>query len=88
MKLSRERAEQLALEYVNEETNENFKLVLVDVEISKISPKYWAAAFEVRTSEGHIIDSPLLILVDDDLEKAMSLDEAVEAHIHQVLIEL
>ena len=54
MKLSRERAEQLALEYVNEETNENFKLVLVDVEISKISSKYWAATFEVRTSEGHI----------------------------------
>jgi hypothetical protein len=50
------------------------------VEVSNISLKYWAATFEVRTSEGHIIEGPLLILVDDDLEKAMSLDEAVEAH--------
>jgi len=81
MKLSRERAEELALEYVNKDKNENYKLTLISVEESKISKKYWAAAFEVRTSEGHIIDGPLLILVDDDLEKAMSLDEAVEAHI-------
>lgn len=81
MKLSREIAEQLALEYVNKDKNENFKLVLLGVEVSKISPQYWAATFEVRTSEGNIIEGPLLILVDDDLEKAMSLDEAVEAHL-------
>lgn len=81
MKLSRERAEQLALKYVNKDRNENFKLKLIGVEVSSISPKYWAATFEVRTLEGHIIESPLLILVDDDLEKAMSLDEAVESHI-------
>ena len=81
MKLSRERAEQLALKYVNKDRNENFKLKLIDVEESRISPKYWAATFEVRTSEGHIIEGPLLILVDDDSEKAMSLDEAVESHI-------
>lgn len=81
MKLSRERAEQLALEYLNKDKNENFKLVLLDVEVSNISPQYWATTFEVRTSEGHIIEGPLLILVDDDLEKAMSLEEAVEAHL-------
>lgn len=81
MKLSRERAEQLALKYVKKDKNENFKLVLLDVEVSNVSPQYWAATFEVRTSEGHIIEGPLLILVDDDLEKAMSLDEAVEAHL-------
>ena len=81
MKLSREQAEKLALEYVNKDKNENYKLNLVSVEVSKISPKYWAATFEVRTSEGHLIEGPLLILVDDDLEKAMSLDEAIEAHL-------
>lgn len=81
MKLSRERAEQLALEYVNKDRNENFKLGLIGVEVSRISPKYWAATFEVRTSEGDILEGPLLILVDDDLEKAMSLEEAVESHI-------
>ncbi|SHN80672.1 MULTISPECIES: hypothetical protein [unclassified Paenibacillus] len=81
MKLSRERAEQLALEYVNKDKNENFKLVLLGVEVSEISPQYWAATFEVRTSEGHILEGPLLILIDDELEKAMSLDEAVEAHL-------
>lgn len=81
MKLSRERAEQLALEYVNKDKNANFKLVLLDVEVSNISPQYWAATFEVITSEGHIIEGPLLILVDDDLEKAMSLDESVEAYL-------
>ncbi|MFC7677610.1 hypothetical protein [Paenibacillus sp. GCM10028914] len=81
MKLLRERAEQLALEYVNKDKNENFKLVLLGVEVSNISPQYWAATFEVRTSEGHSIEGPLLILVDDDLEKAMSLDEAVGAHL-------
>lgn len=80
MKLSRERAEQLALEYVNKDKNDNFKLELIDVEVSKISPKYWAATFEVRTSEGDILEGPLLILVDDDFEKAMSLDEDVESH--------
>ncbi|MEK4522413.1 hypothetical protein MKX96_12395 [Psychrobacillus sp. FSL W7-1493] len=80
MKLSRERAEQLALEYVNKDKNHNFKLELIEVEVSKISPKYWAATFEVRTSEGDILEGPLLILVDDDFEKAMSLDEAVESH--------
>ena len=31
MKLSRERAEQLALEYVNKDKNDNFKLELIDV---------------------------------------------------------
>ncbi|GEC89521.1 hypothetical protein [Brevibacillus brevis] len=81
MKLSREQAEKLALDYVNKDKNENYKLVLVSVEVSKISPKYWAATFEVRTSEGHLMEGPLLILVDDDLEKAMSLDEAIEAHL-------
>lgn len=81
MKLSRERAEQLALEYVNKDRNENFKLELIGVEISRISPKYWVATFEVRTSEGDILEGPLLILVDDDLEKAMSLEEAVVSHI-------
>jgi hypothetical protein len=81
MKLSRERAEQLALGYVNKDKNENYKLDLIGMEVSKISPKYWAATFEVRTSEGHILEGPLLILVDDELGKAMSLDEAVEAHI-------
>ncbi|WP_342566714.1 hypothetical protein MKY09_11650 [Psychrobacillus sp. FSL K6-4046] len=80
MKLSRERAEQLALEYVNKDKNDNFKLELIDVEVSKIPPKYWAATFEVRTSEGDILEGPLLILVDDDFEKAMSLDEDVESH--------
>lgn len=80
MKLSRERAEQLALEFVKKDKNENFKLELIDVEVSKICPKYWAATFEVRTSEGDILEGPLLILVDDDFEKAMSLDEAVESH--------
>ncbi|KQU63336.1 hypothetical protein ASG66_02675 [Bacillus sp. Leaf406] len=81
MKLSRERAEQLALEYVNKDRNENFKLELISVEISRISPIYWAATFEVRNSEGDILEGPLLILVDDDLEKAMSLEEAVESNI-------
>ncbi|MFB8372219.1 hypothetical protein ACWIE6_00300 [Paenibacillus taichungensis] len=84
MKLSRERAEQLALEYVNKDKNENFKLVLLGVEVSEISPQYWAATFEVRTSEGHILEGPLLILIDDELEKAMSLDEAVEAHLANI----
>lgn len=81
MKLSRERAEELALKYVNKDKNENFKLVLLGAEVSKISSQYWAATFEVRTSEGDIIEGPLLILVDDNLEQAMSLDEAVEAHL-------
>ncbi|MBB6020891.1 hypothetical protein HNR77_001953 [Paenibacillus sp. JGP012] len=81
MKLSREQAEKLALEYVNKDTNENYKLILISIEISKFSPKYWAVAFEVRTSEDHVLEGPLLILVDDNLEKAMSLDEAVEAHL-------
>ncbi|WP_432774964.1 hypothetical protein AAFJ72_17445 [Brevibacillus gelatini] len=81
MKLSRERAEQLALGYMNKDKNENYKLELIDVEVSKISKRYWAATFEVRTSEGHPIEGPLLILVDDEMEKAMSLDEAVEAHL-------
>ncbi|QTD39739.1 hypothetical protein [Sporosarcina sp. Te-1] len=84
MKLSRERAEQLALEYVNKDRNENFELELIGVEVSRISPKYWAAAFKVRTSEGDILEGPLLILVDDDFEKAMSLDEAVESHIANI----
>ncbi|MGF7046921.1 hypothetical protein J2T13_001423 [Paenibacillus sp. DS2015] len=80
MELSREQAEKLALEYVNKDTNGNYELILISVEISKISPQYWAAAFEVRTIEGHLIEGPLLILVDDNLEKAMTLDEAVEIH--------
>ena len=81
MKLTREKAEQLALDYVNKDKNKNFKLELIEVGVSKISMKYWAATFEVRTLEEDMLDGPLLILVDDDLEKAMSLDEAVESHI-------
>lgn len=83
MKLSKERAAQLALEYVNKEKNENYKLELIGVEESKISPTYWAATFEVRTLEGHIIEGPLLILIDDDLQKAMSLEETVEVRIEK-----
>jgi len=79
IKLSRERAKQLALDYVNKDRHKNFELELMGVEMSKISPKYWAASFEVKTSEGDILEGPLLILVDDVLEKAMSLDEAVES---------
>ncbi|NPC93904.1 hypothetical protein HOO54_17195 [Bacillus sp. WMMC1349] len=81
MKLSRERAEQLALEYVNKDKNGNYQLVLIGVEVSKVSLKYWAATFEVRTLEGHSIEGPLLILVDDNLEEAMGLEEAIDAYI-------
>lgn len=81
MKLTREKAEQLVLDYVNKDQNKNFKLELIEVGVSKISTKYWAATFEVRTLEEDMLEGPLLILVDDDLEKAMSLDEAVESHI-------
>ncbi|MFG0212809.1 hypothetical protein ACFU8X_06880 [Brevibacillus porteri] len=80
MNLSREQAEKLALEYVNKDKSDYYKLTLLSVEVSKISTQYWAATFEVTTPEGHIIEGPVLILVDDELEKAMSLDEAVQAH--------
>lgn len=41
-KLSKERAAQLALKYVNKGKNENYNLELIGVEESKISPTYWA----------------------------------------------
>lgn len=52
MKLSRERAEQLAFEYVDKDKNENFKLVLLGVEVSKISPQYWTATLRLEFQKG------------------------------------
>jgi hypothetical protein len=77
MNLTREQAEKIALEYVRREQSGNYTLNLLRVEVSQISPKYWAASFEVRAVTGNVIDGPLLILVDDESQKAMSLEEAV-----------
>ncbi|NMO95003.1 hypothetical protein [Paenibacillus lemnae] len=81
MKLTREKAQQIAIDFVNKDRSNHFYLALTNVEVSRISHKYWSATFEVITSEGHVMEGPLLILVDDDLEKAMTLDEAIEAHL-------
>ncbi|MFI2859165.1 hypothetical protein ACH6EH_18875 [Paenibacillus sp. JSM ZJ436] len=81
MKLTKEKAKQLAIDYVNKDKSNHYYLAMIDIEVSRISHKYWSATFEVITSEGHVMEGPLLILVDDDLEKAMTLDEAIEAHL-------
>lgn len=81
MNLSRDRVEQLALDYVGKHKSDHYRMNLLSVELSKVSDKYWTATFEVRTSEGDPIEGPVFILVDDELEQAMSLDEAVQEHI-------
>jgi hypothetical protein len=49
---------------VNKDKNDNYNLEIIGVEVSKISPKYWATTIEVKTSEGHILVGHLLIVVD------------------------
>lgn len=64
MKVSRERAEQLVLQYIEKDTNENFKLELVDVGISRNSPKFWAAILksELDSQTNHILIVSLINL--------------------------
>lgn len=54
-------------EFLNKtQTNKKFKFTLISFRKSVHSEKHWAAAFEVRTDEGHLIEGPLFVIVNDE----------------------
>lgn len=64
-KVTEEDVKRIALEYISQTPSTTFKLTLVN--ISNDSSRYpcWSVIFEMRNQDGHIVDGPLVLGIDE-----------------------
>ncbi|MCM3626750.1 hypothetical protein M3194_05165 [Paenibacillus glycanilyticus] len=63
-------AKDIAIKFIGCNASEHYTLNFISINKSPRNPNHWSVAFEVRPSNGGVLEGPIFVLVDDSSSEA------------------
>lgn len=74
MTISKEQAKDLAIAYVNSLDLRGYRYEFSGISFDKNWPNEWGAVFDVYTPQGHLMDGPVVFVVEKDTGRVRSFE--------------
>ncbi|WP_248925851.1 hypothetical protein [Paenibacillus hamazuiensis] len=63
-------AKEIALKFISNHTSEHYTLHFISINRSPRNPYHWSAAFEVRPTNGGMLEGPIFVIIDEKSSEA------------------